>query len=126
MKTNIKWMILFLVIVMICAALLILRQRLQKNAVMARILQGGELVYEIDLSTVSDPYEFSVSCDEGSNTIRVEKGRICVIDADCPDKICVNTGYITNDSVPIVCLPHKLSIIVSGAEGGYDAVAGGR
>ena len=126
MKANIKWMILFSVIIVICAALLILRRCVRKDALVARIMQDGKIINEIDLSTVTDPYEFSVSCDEGSNTIRVEKGRICVIDADCPDKICVNTGYITNDEIPIVCLPHKLSIIVSGAEGGYDAVVGGR
>ena len=126
MKTNIKWITLFLVIGMICAIMLLIRRNAHNGAVMARVMQQGEVIHEIDLSKVSDPYEFSVSCDDGSNTIRVEKGRICVIDADCPDKICVNTGYISDAELPIVCLPHKLSIIVSGEDSGYDAVVGGR
>ena len=126
MKNNIKWIALFSVIIILCAALLIIRRNTPSDAVMARIVQDGNVIREIDLLTVDDPYEFSVSCDEGSNTIRVEKSRICVIDADCPDKICVNTGYISDSELPIVCLPHKLSIVVSGTDSGYDAVVGGQ
>ncbi len=126
MKSNIKWIALFSVIIILCAALLTIRRNTPSDAVIARIIQDGKVIREIDLSTVDDPYEFSVSCDEGCNMIRAEKGRICVIDADCPDKICVNTGYISDSELPIVCLPHKLSIVVSGADSGYDAVVGGQ
>ena len=126
MKSNIKWIAAFFVVIIICAIIILVRKRMSDTAVVAHIVQGGKILYKIDLSKVDDPYELSIGCDDGNNTIRVEKGRICVIDADCPDKICVKTGYISDSQIPIVCLPHKLSIMVTGADGSYDAVAGGQ
>ncbi|MBR4895991.1 MAG: NusG domain II-containing protein, partial [Clostridia bacterium] len=46
----------------------------------------------------------------GENTVRVETGRIRIVSADCPDKICVDTGWISDSAAPIVCLPHRLVI----------------
>ncbi len=85
-----------------------------------RILSGGELVEEIDLST-SPNRVFTVECADGSNTIVVEDGKIRVSEADCPDKICVRTGWLGN--VPIVCLPHKLVIEYSGGGDSADFAA---
>ena len=42
--------------------------------------------------------------------IRVEPGRIAVIGADCPDKVCVEAGWRSDSASPIVCLPHRLVI----------------
>jgi hypothetical protein len=64
-----------------------------------------------------------------SNTISVQRGKIAVVDADCRDKICVNTGYISTGAAPIVCLPHKLTIMIvddGETENKIDAVAGNR
>lgn len=93
----------------------------------AEIKQDGKVIRTIDLTNTNEPYEFTVeSNDGGHNTIRVENGRIAVIDADCDDKICVQQGYVSDASHPIVCLPHKLSITVTGNDGEYDAVVGGQ
>ena len=51
----------------------------------------------------------------------VEPGRIRVESADCPDKVCVNQGYISDGTVPIACLPHKLIIRIEGGDSGLDA-----
>ena len=59
----------------------------------------------------------------GSNTVQVEKGRIRVSEADCPDQICVNQGWISGGAVPIVCLPHRLMIEIVGG-GAFDGGAG--
>jgi len=92
----------------------------------AVIYQGGNEIKRIDLSKVEKPYEFDINCSEGANTVRVEQGRICVVSSDCPDKICVNQGYIENSLFPIVCLPHKLSISIEKSDNNdFDAVAGG-
>lgn len=125
MKSSIKWAVFFLIVIIICSVMLMIRHSSSDDAVIAHVIQDGKLIDEIDLSKVREPYEFSVSCESGSNTIRVESGRICVTDADCPDKICIHTGYISDAVTPIVCLPHKLTVTVSGA-GRYDAVAGGQ
>ncbi|MBS6848157.1 MAG: NusG domain II-containing protein [Oscillospiraceae bacterium] len=48
--------------------------------------------------------------------IEINNGRIRVKSADCPDKICVNTGYISKVGERIVCLPKKLIIEIKAEE----------
>ena len=61
--------------------------------------------------------------DGFANVIVVENGRVCVKEANCPDKICVRTGWIQYDGQMIVCLPHKLIVTVVGGADGTDAMA---
>jgi len=90
----------------------------------ANIYLDGALIYSIKLSDVKEPYSFDVEDGNGGkNTISVERGRICVSDADCPDKICVRTGWIADGTVPIVCLPHRLVIELSGAGSSADSAS---
>ncbi len=90
----------------------------------ANLYLDGVCIRSIDLSNVTDPYEFTVETDHGSNTVRVEPGRIAVISADCADGTCVRTGWIGDRANPIVCLPHHLVIrIESDAASDVDAVA---
>jgi hypothetical protein len=102
------------------------RKNTYNGNTVAVIKQGNSVIQKIDLSDIAQPYEFEIADENGGhNKIRVENGKIAVIDADCPDKICVEQGYINNSAVPIVCLPHKLSItIIGGADEYADAVAG--
>ena len=51
------------------------------------------------------------------NDILVENGKIKIADASCPDKLCVNMGYISEPLMPITCLPNHLVIrIVNDGE----------
>ena len=90
----------------------------------ARITWDGEVVEEIELDRVGRSYSFTLENQEGSNTISVEKGLIRVAQADCPDQVCVDQGWIADGTVPIVCLPHKLVIEIIGGGSGFDAAAG--
>lgn len=89
----------------------------------ARVILDGKVIRTVDLSNVGVPYEFDVSSDYGTNRIRVEKGRICVVSADCPDRLCVGMGWISQGTATIACLPHRL-VIETDSDGGVDAVAG--
>ena len=41
--------------------------------------------------------------------------------ANCPDKVCIHTGFINKPGQSIVCLPHKINIkIVSDKEDKSD------
>ena len=105
------------------AAFLLLRPKSEGHV--ARITLDGKVVQEIDLSRVEQPYTLTVDGPGGfSNTIAVEKGRICVSQAGCPDQICVHQGYISDGTTPIVCLPNKLIIEITGGGSGLDAAAG--
>ena len=85
----------------------------------------GELVEEIALDKVGASYSFTVEDGAGgSNTILVEQGRIRVSEANCPDQVCVGQGWISDGTVPIVCLPHGLVIEITGGGEDLDAAAG--
>lgn len=122
MKTR---LILFalLAAVAVSAAFLLFREGSVPSPV-ARITRDGVLLEEIDLSRVAEPRSFVLEDGSGRNTVSVEKGRICISEADCPDQVCVNQGWISDGTVPVVCLPHKLMIEIVGGGGELDGVAG--
>lgn len=83
----------------------------------ALIYQDGAVVQEVPLTGIDEPYTFTVEYPGGGyNTIRVEEGRIGVVDTDCPDKICQDMGMISSTLYPISCLPHRLVIQIEGEE----------
>ncbi len=125
LRKNLKWVFIFFLLIIICLLILFVSEYFRGSAQTAEIIQNGEVIRTADLD-VSEPYEFEVvSEDGGHNTIRVENGRIGVVSADCPDKICVKQGFIDNGALPVVCLPHKLSIVITDRDKGTDAVSGG-
>ena len=71
----------------------------------AKIMKDGKLIRTVDLSSVTVPYTIDI---DGKNTVLVEKGKISMKEAKCPDKLCVKTGC----NYPIVCLPNKVVITV--------------
>ena len=93
----------------------------------AVISRDGVIVQTIDLSAKSEPRTFRFVDDRGSNLVEIDSGRIRVADADCPDRICVHTGWIEWQGQIIACVPHGLTIVIEheGEEvpHGPDAVA---
>ena len=66
----------------------------------------------------------TLNTPRGRMILEVEPGRIRVRESDCPDKVCVRTGWITNASQSIVCVPNRTVITVRGSNAApYDAVA---
>lgn len=88
----------------------------------ANIYVDGECVKSIQLDRVTRTETFTVQGPAGENHILVEPGRICVESADCPDQICVQQGWLTNQQEPIVCLPNHLVIQLEETEksSGWD------
>ena len=122
MKTKVI-VLLLITAVAVSAAVLLFRGGPAESRV-ARITQDGVLLEEIDLDKVEAPRSFTLEDGSGSNTVVVEKGRIRISKADCPDQVCVNRGWISDGTVPIICLPHKLMIEIVGGEGALDGGAG--
>lgn len=75
----------------------------------------------IPLAEETESRTFTVEGDNGCvNEIEVRPGSIGIISADCPDKLCVGQGFISDTRLPITCLPNRLVIqlrpVSSGAE----------
>ncbi|MEN6460932.1 MAG: NusG domain II-containing protein [Syntrophomonas sp.] len=75
----------------------------------AVITQNNKVVERIDLDTVTKSREIKLRGNY-HETIRVEKGRIRFKEADCPDKICVNTGWLRKTDDIAVCIPNRVIV----------------
>ena len=59
----------------------------------------------------------------GSNTMMISGGRVYVIEASCPDHLCIDQGAVDRTGRSIVCLPNRVVIkINSSKQGDYDAI----
>ncbi len=110
LKTR-TWIILIAALATVLIVLSVLFLTSRSAGTTAQIILDGEVIREIDLSRVKEPYSFTVEDGAGgTNLVQVEPGRICVSEANCPDRICVSQGWLSDQTVPIVCLPHRLII----------------
>lgn len=58
------------------------------------------------------------------NTFRIKDGYVEMLEATCPDKLCVRHKKIHFNHETIVCLPHKLVLeIVGGEKQDVDMIA---
>ena len=122
-KTRV-FIIIIAAIGAICLTLSLIFFLPKKTAAVAKVYCENELVFSVDLQNVTSPFEKTIQTPYGYNVISVEHGKIQITDADCPDKLCVTSGSLTGGNVPLVCLPHKLYIVIEGAENSADVVVG--
>ncbi len=50
------------------------------------------------------------------NVLKIQAGQASMIEADCPDLLCVHHKPISKQGESIVCLPHKVIVKVTGEE----------
>lgn len=116
MKTK-HWIIIFAAVLILSAAAWLIVRLVRYESKVAVIYQNGEITDEIDLNAVTEPYEITITGEDGSyNTVYVDIGEISMSAAACPDQICVNHGPISDGVEPIVCLPNKVTIQIEKAD----------
>ena len=126
-KENIKWIFVLLLLIVLSIITVIIYKHNSGKSVTAQIIQNGQVIQTIDLQNIKGPCDFEVVSNNGGyNTIHIENGKIGVVSASCPDKICVKRGLIADGSLPIVCLPNRLSVVIANGNDETDAVSGGR
>lgn len=83
-----------------------------KNGNTVKILIDGKEKYSYNLS--KDKTQEILTGDNGvfSNTVVIKGGKVTVKSANCPDKICVKHRAISKKGETIVCLPHKLVVVI--------------
>ena len=86
------------------------------------IVQNGITIYRLDLLREPD-HTISVCYNDGCNLIEIENHQIRILDADCPDQTCVHMGWLSENGLPIVCLPNRLVIRFTQSSGETDALA---
>ena len=114
-KKTVLFAAIFLLLLAGCAAAWFVIGRADTGTE-AVITVDGEVYKTVDLSKVKTAYDIEIDTEYGHNTVHVEPGAISVSEADCPDGICVRQGKISTGGVPIICMPHRLSIAISGGD----------
>ena len=91
---------------------------------------GGIVIVQIDGKPVMElplDTDTELVLGEGAhtNTLVIRGGTAQVVEASCPDQICVGQGAVQYAGESIVCLPHKLVVTVQGGPPpDIDAAAG--
>lgn len=89
----------------------------------AEVYKDGKLVETIPLRA-GYHQELRLGGDKQFNLLVADNGRIRVAEADCPDQICVHTGWISIAPQQIVCLPYRVVIkVVSTKSPDIDDIA---
>lgn len=79
----------------------------------ANITVGEKTVRTIDLARAEDQ-EFSILEETGLPiTFEIRDHAIRFAESDCPDKICINTGFLKNDLDVACCLPNQTAVLVT-------------
>ena len=110
-KTLALFLSAFLGFVAVACLLYLLLMPRSYDSCVADIYQDGQLLESISLGQVQDSYTIEITGDFGyTNRIEVQPGKIGVIWANCPDRLCVHQGFADTTTIPIVCLPNRLVI----------------
>lgn len=61
----------------------------------------------------------------GTNLLQIRDGKASVIQASCPDLLCVHQGTVSRQGESIICLPNEVVVEISGAmeETAYDVLS---
>ena len=87
----------------------------------ANITVDGKLYKTVKLT--KETQTIDVRTERGYNILKVHDYGIEMYDADCPDKVCLDFGFITRPKQSIVCLPHRVLVEIAGGSGEDDVDA---
>lgn len=75
------------------------------------ITRDGELYGKYNLSQ-DQTIEIENTDHEVTNTLQIKDGEAKMIEADCPDKLCIHQKAISVSKENIVCLPNRIVVTV--------------
>lgn len=89
---------------------------------------GASAVITTPTETRTLPLNVDTTCtlhgrDDRVVVIAVENGRARFVSSDCPDHLCVNSGWLSQAGQSAACLPAGVVLRITG-DGGVDAVTG--
>jgi|LSQX01.3.fsa_nt_gb hypothetical protein len=87
----------------------------------AVLIRDGETIHRWSLQELEEGGSLAVDAHDYHYQIDYSDGRIRFVSADCPDKVCVTSGWISRPGQIAVCVPgHLMLKINSDATGETD------
>lgn len=122
LKSRKKEIIAVLILVIIAVASFVcIRFFVEDEGKYVKVYVNEKLTKTFDLTK---DREYFIETKFGYNLLIIKNERARILDADCPNKICVNKGYISKNGESIICLPHHVVVTVESSEdNNVDAVA---
>lgn len=109
MKNINKSAICIVLVIIFIVVFIGLKNSFAEKTNIVEIIQDGKIIYTLDLNKNKDEL-IEVDFQGHKNIIQIKDKQISIIEADCPDKTCVNMGILKSAFTPIVCLPNHLVI----------------
>lgn len=118
---NKKDILIIVIIVVVAISSYILYSVVNKTngKTQAQILIDGKVAYTIQLD---ENKTFSIP-EKPNITFEIKDNKIRFLSSDCPDKVCINSGFIGKKGQMAACLPNKTSIrIISDNSNDYTDI----
>lgn len=119
MKTK-YWILLIALVLALCVGLSVYFLMPREAKTYVRVVQDGAVTMVLDLS--KNQTMTLEAANGGKNVIDIRDGKIAVIQATCPDHVCMAMGYCSSGA-PIACLPNEMILAFSDLPG-IDGAAG--
>ncbi len=82
----------------------------------------GEEIKKISFGANMVGKTIDIETKFGYNKIEIGDEKVRVIEADCPDKLDVKQGWISNQGEVIVCLPNRMVVEIKSEKNTIDEV----
>lgn len=97
------------------------QQNIETDELNVGVYVDGE---RLEVLPIDEEGIFTYETDKGTNVLEIYDNKARMIEASCPDQICVNSSEIFRPNQNIVCLPHRFHVLVEGVgEVEFDAVS---
>lgn len=98
--------ILIIMILLVALSAFIMHHALQQTG-------SGQVVVKIN-GAIEGTYDLNddrkILINDGSNVLVIKNGKADMIEADCPDKLCVEQRTISKNNESIICLPNEVVV----------------
>lgn len=91
-----------------------------ESAAAAYVYVNGKEVGVYSLDT-----DMEIPLAEGKALLTVSDGAVAITENDCPNGICLKTGFISRAGERIVCVPNKIVVVLRSSDGSGIYVTGG-
>ncbi len=121
MRLKFKLGDVFIIIVIVVTALLMLGLYIKKDTAgkTAVITQNNVILKRIRLDQLTERFTMDYA-GQYPGTLEAENGSIRFSYAECPDQVCVHTGWISRPGQIAVCLPAGVIIKIEGESDDMD------
>ena len=65
---------------------------------------------------IDEDEDLKIEGEFGYNYINIHDNGVEITEASCPDKVCVESGFISKPSERIVCMPNKVVIKIKASD----------